>query len=147
MSEHQPDELRGLEAALRELQPAGAVGARDRILFEAGRAAAPRPWIWPASTAALGVLVAFLGVMLWQRPQPLQVIVQLTPLPTPLESSPSLDPNAPVAHEPGAAPSAYLSQRTAVLTQGVDALPPATPLDVSTAPPLSANLHDAGMLP
>ena len=40
------DELKPLADALRGLAPATPAIRRDRLLFEAGRAAARSPWAW-----------------------------------------------------------------------------------------------------
>lgn len=62
-----PDEnLSDFERALADLSPAEARLDRDRLMFDAGRAAGQRaaPWLWPLATAAMALVSLSLGVLL-----------------------------------------------------------------------------------
>ena len=132
MSEPLPDAgLSALERSLSRLTPAPAALARDRVLFEAGRASARRGWFWPGVAAASSVAATVLGVLLLSRPADVvhehTVQVRLVPVPAPAPETPSLPTEATSAPAPDEAvippESEYLRRRQEVLRWGVDALP------------------------
>ncbi len=68
-------ELAQMADALGSLAPASTTISRDRLLFEAGRAAArPASWIWPGSTLLFAALSTLLAGFLFVR-DPVQTIV------------------------------------------------------------------------
>jgi len=90
-------ELNALEASLRRLEPQTNL-SRDRVLFEAGRTSARRPWPWPASTALSTTAALVLGWLLWRQPGPPptpepatrtvvveRIVPPQTPVPPPVE--------------------------------------------------------------
>lgn len=108
-------ELAAVEAALAALAPRPAAVDRDRLMFQAGQAAAARAlgprhaaWRWPCATAASLVLALVLGLR-GQRPQPAG------------PDAAGVATSAPAVHRPD--PSAYLELRALLLAHGVDALP------------------------
>ncbi|MFO0909742.1 MAG: hypothetical protein U0794_15575 [Isosphaeraceae bacterium] len=94
-SHERPDEsgLTPFERSLRALEPAVALLDRDRLMFEAGRAAArpARPgFAWPAMAAALAAIAAGEAALLWrntQDAQPAQLVQ--TPAATPAPPPPA----------------------------------------------------------
>jgi hypothetical protein len=71
-------ELAPLAEALRSLAPTSTAISRDRLLFEAGRAAAARPsWLWPGSTMLFAGLALFLAAfVVFPNPQTPTVVVR-----------------------------------------------------------------------
>jgi hypothetical protein len=137
MSE-QPERV---ESALAGLKPAPAALDRDRLMFAAGQAAAPkRGWRWPATSAALFSLSLGLSAALALRPTPVETvrIVYLPPdvkqaAPAPLPDvppapAPRADPEARVADTTPTVGGDYLRLRSQVLRFGVESLPDAPPL-------------------
>lgn len=136
-----------LESALAGLKPAATTLDRDRLMFAAGQAAAPkRTWLWPASSAALFCLSLGLGVALAARPAPIETvrvvylpaetrdIKQAAPAPEPEMTpapAPRSDPDARVADTTPALGGDYLQLRRQVLRFGVESLPDAPPLATS----------------
>lgn len=138
-------ELTALETALSGLAPAPAPD-RDRILFEAGRAAARPPRLWPLTAAALALVSAGLGWALWLRPGPQtveRVVYVNVPAPAPVEpqQAAAAVPEAPSAWAESERErfGSYRLTREA-LRWGVSNLPlsPAGPATVSAAPPRRA---------
>ena len=138
--------LTGLERALSRLAPAPTALARDRVMFEAGRAAGRRGRLWPASAAFSSAAAVVFGLLLLNRPGPVvverTVVVRPDPQPAPPRGAPA--PAAPTEFTalPGAAdappPGAdYLRRRQEVLRWGVEALPEAPP-QVPAEEPLTA---------
>jgi hypothetical protein len=75
MSEQSPltppsEEVAELAAALRGLSPAKPAWDRDHVLFEAGRASAPRAWPWQLATGGGVALSLLLAAVLVFRPAP-----------------------------------------------------------------------------
>src|SRR6516225_6587980 len=68
--------LEALAGALRGLAPRPAEIDRDRLMFHAGRASAPRGWAWPLATAASAAAAVALALLLWARPEPPPRIVE-----------------------------------------------------------------------
>lgn len=140
------DAQRELETTLAALRPAAPAINRDALMFAAGRASAvPRRsvHVWQAATA---VLAAGLCVSLLLRPTPVERIVVVAPpqetaqplAHTPPTVTPPHDPVTPAAArlEP-LPPDAYLPLRNAVLSRGIDALPPVNaPVDPHLLTPL-----------
>jgi hypothetical protein len=94
MPQPHDEELTALETALGGLAPAPAPD-RDRILFEAGRAAARPPRLWPLTAAALALACTGLGGALWLRPGPQtveRVVYLLAPAPPAAEPRRAADP-------------------------------------------------------
>ncbi|MCE9556583.1 MAG: hypothetical protein K8T91_24805 [Planctomycetes bacterium] len=94
-----PDEnLSDFERALAGLAPAEARLDRDRLMFDAGRAATSHqpaaPWFWPLATTAMAVLSLTLGVLLAaQRPPASPKFVQTSPATNlPIVYPPAVDP-------------------------------------------------------
>jgi hypothetical protein len=140
MSEHAPEpapapELTALEEALRRLAPAPAALDRDRLLFRAGQAAAPRRWFWPAATAVSTATASVLAVLLACRPAP--VVERIVPVPVerpapaPLGEGPN-DPEDSSVPPEARTPGGLVSQRQLeehLLRRGLDGLgePPPPP--------------------
>jgi hypothetical protein len=113
--------LDALAGALRGLAPRPVGLDRDRLMFQAGRASAPRGWAWPLATVASAAAAAVLGVLLWVRPEPAPRVVYL-PAERPATAS---DERAP-GPDAGAAPgrwSHYLQLQEDLLRDGLDGLP------------------------
>jgi hypothetical protein len=130
--------LNEIAAALGALQPNPPALDRDRILFQAGRASAGRPWLWLATTAAATLVAAVLAGVLVFRPAPppvVQIVYKDPPAPTPAPPPQDQAPPAPPESEPPApsypwpqTPYGRLQDR--VLRWGLDGLgdpPPAAP--------------------
>jgi hypothetical protein len=87
MSESLDPRLNEVAAALAALAPHPPALDRDRLLFRAGRASAPRPWFWRLSAAASTIAAVVLAAILVLRPAPTPVervvYVQVAPLPMP----------------------------------------------------------------
>ena len=87
---HDP-ELSAIEAALGLLAPSKNQLDRDRLMFEAGRAAhrpaSSRRWTWPAISAGLSIGLA---VALMSRPDPrvIERVVYVRESPSPPEPAP-----------------------------------------------------------
>jgi hypothetical protein len=156
-TEHGPeDDLTDLERRLARWRPAAVGLDRDGMLFEAGRAAARaevRAWTGLASSAALALVAAGLGVLLVRervQRQALEVRIAQQ-ISTPKASSPGLPaPAAPpiVAQPPS--PDSYLALTHRLQTAGLDeALAPGsgTPPDRSPAvPEPTLRVRDVGGL-
>ena len=148
-------ELAPLASALRELAPAAGGLSRDRLLFEAGRAAAaiPHAWIWPVAAGGFAVLaVVFAGLMAASEPRTL-VVYQDRPVevrvevPVPVEAvadphrdpSPSVPEIAAVAQTSPSTPVAearrMVELRRDILRWGVEMLPTPKPGASSASPP------------
>lgn len=134
-----PPELEGLAAQLRGLTPAPAALNRDRLMFEAGRAAAGRGLaMWRGLAAAALLLAATLGAWAgWQGDRVVERVVYV-PAPTPERSPAEKLPEKPVQQGQPVAPPPALAEegslwnlRLAVLTHGIDALPPPPPVPIS----------------
>ncbi len=143
-----PDEkdLSELERALGGLQPARAGFDRDRLMFQAGRAAAqgPRRLLWPAAAAFMTAVAASLGLFLALRPAAEQVVQVVyidreitVPQPAPPKSP---EPQPAPEREGAASPSvlatlSYWRLQEIVVRHGIDALPePAAPAATGPAP-------------
>ncbi|HBI44140.1 MAG TPA: hypothetical protein DDY78_15000 [Planctomycetales bacterium] len=105
MSESLDPRLNDVAAALSALAPRPAALDRDRLLFRAGRASAPRPWFWRLSAAASTIAAVVLAAILLVRPAPTPiervVYVQVTPAPIPAPPMEvAVTPPAPLESEP-----------------------------------------------
>ncbi len=134
--------LNEVAAALAGLRPSAPAIDRDRLLFNAGRASAPRPWFWRTTTAAGATAAAVLAAVLIFRPAPppVEVVRVVTvhdqppaPPTPPKENEP---PPAPLEAEPPVPPypwptTPYTRLEDKVLRWGLDGLaeptPPAAP--------------------
>ena len=133
------NDLTDLEFRLRQWQPSALGLDRDRMLFEAGRAAA-RAEIWGrvplGSIAALAVTVVGLGVLFARERgerQALEVqVVQQSTVPT-IEPRPGPVP-APIVERPPALDS-YLVLTRNMLSAGPEMMPSPAP---ETTPSISA---------
>jgi hypothetical protein len=132
-TEHGPEgDLTDLERRLAGWQPASLGRDRDRMLFEAGRAAA-RAEVWArvplASAAALALVAVSLGALLVrERDQrhALEVrIVQQSSLPKPI-APPIEAALSPIVDRPPA-PDSYLVLTHHMLAAGLDDAPLPTP--------------------
>jgi hypothetical protein len=147
MSPFTPDpEIKGLERALKRLQPTGTV-ERDEIMYYAGQAAAPRPsWFWPGATVFMTCMAALLGArLLWLSAQPVVVEKPATVIPVqPDPANPPKDDHqaAPAVVDPPAeepvneTPAHHVTESYQMQKQatrwGVDGLP--APTTVSGKP-------------
>ena len=110
-----------LERALAGLAPAAPPVDRDRLMFQAGRAAGRRGrWLWRGASAAAAVVLA---VSLIVRPEPRQVerIVFV-----PVESAGAVsvaDPDPEAARDRWAEHARYAAIRNEILAKGPGALP------------------------
>lgn len=143
-----PD-LAAFECRLAQMTPAAPRIERDRLMFEAGRAAASRPgrpanigepsWlatpVWPVATALMTAACLFLATMVvWQRQSPPIVsrppsIPSATPVmgmpydQTPLaDSEPSEGGSILHTTWPTRSGSGYLGVRNVALTRGLNAV-------------------------
>ena len=119
------DELTALERRLGRWQPTPAGLNRDRMLFEAGRAAA-RAEVWGrvplASAAALALVVAGLGMLLVrERDQRHALEIRLVQQTTnPRTTAPLIETEPLPIVERTAAPDSYLVLTHKLLAIGVD---------------------------
>jgi hypothetical protein len=148
-----------LAAALRELAPAAGGLSRDRMLFEAGRAAARPacPWAWPVTAGGFAMLaIAFAGVLAFNEPR-IHFVERDRPVyvqvPRPVEGPrqevipPSPEPEPPVAATPPAedvraAEARRMAElRRDVLRWGVDMLPEPRSGTTPAQPPRDRDLE------
>ena len=136
--------LSEIAAALAALRPAAPAVNRDRLLFQAGRASAPRPWFWRATTAVAVTTAAVLAAVLIFRPaapaNQIERIVYVHDQPPPPLAAPKEDkalspnPPEPAPPEPYRRPQTpYTRLEDKVLRWGLDGLdeppPPLAPPD------------------
>ncbi len=138
-------QLSEVAAALAALAPRPAALDRDRLLFRAGRASAPRPWFWRLSAAASTTAAVVLASVLYMRPTaaPVERVVYVQVAPAPVKAPSPMEatvaPAAAAESEPPA-PSyswpttAYTRLEDRLLRWGLDGLdepmpPPAAPPD------------------
>jgi hypothetical protein len=155
----QPNPDVTLSAALRELVPAAGLN-RDRMLFEAGRAAARPacPWAWPATAGGFAMLaVAFAGVLAFSEPR-IHVVERERPVyvqvPRPIEEPrakvvpPSPEPAPRVAATPppedvrAADARRMVELRRDVLRWGVEVLPEPRTSSAPAQPPRDRDLQE-----
>jgi hypothetical protein len=74
--QHPAPDLAALADELRRLAPRDPALDRDATLFRAGRASAPRGWLWPAATAVSSLAAGLLGAALYFQPPPQTVTVK-----------------------------------------------------------------------
>lgn len=143
MSESLDPQLNDVAAALAALAPQPPALDRDRLLFHAGRASAPRPWFWRISAAATTSCAVVLAAVLILRPVPTpvdRVVYVQVAVPPPQPAPPKEDvptPPPPSESEPSepayswpTTPYTRLEDR--LLRWGLDGLaepspPPAAP--------------------
>jgi hypothetical protein len=142
-------EIKGLERALKRLQPSGTV-ERDEIMYYAGQAAAPRPgWFWQGAAALMTATTVVLAIRLLLQPTMPAAVEKVATVQQPTADAvvPAKDelpvPPAtgePVPEEPAnAGPThhvteCYQMQKQAV-RWGVDNLPTPTPVAGSEGAP------------
>ena len=143
MSESLDPRLNDVAAALTALAPRPPALDRDRILFDAGRASAPRPWFWRMTAATTTSCAIVLAAVLIFRPIPVpvdrvvyvQVAVQPSQLAPPKEDPiPSPAPAESEPPEPAYSwpTTPYTRLEDRLLRWGLDGLgepspPPAAP--------------------
>jgi hypothetical protein len=143
MSEPIDPRLNEVALALAALAPRPAVLDRDRLLFRAGRASAPRPWFWRLSTAVSTIAAVVLAAILVLRPTPtpiervvyVQVVRPPVPVPPKEEvQTPSMPPESEPQEPAYSWPTTpYTRLENRLLRWGLDGLdaPPPAP----AAPP------------
>jgi hypothetical protein len=151
-----PEELKSLEAALRQLTPAASQIDRDRLMYQAGRASVlstgdagvalerqmsvmdRRQNYWPMATAVLVLLSITLGG-LWLHATRSSVVYVVG---EPMAVLPNEIANPAVSEVLAHRGADYLRLRNLVLAHGTNALP-ATPVSNSTSDiPTQLNLPD-----
>jgi hypothetical protein len=131
--EPQDQELSRLQAALRRLTPRPANIDRDRVLYEAGRAAARGSRLWPWATFGMAVLASCLAMalVLHSAADPMRHVVHV-PTPAPpaaVQAAPAVEelrevllvpeaPGAVAAPEPD--DYSYLRMHQAAMQTGID---------------------------
>lgn len=134
-------DLNELERALGGLRPARAGFDRDRVMFQAGQASAPRRLLWPATAGLMTAVAASLGLFLGLRadPEPVERIVYVDR--TVFEKAPApLPPIPPETPEPKSRPqpeetpapgilatSSYWRLQEFAVRHGIDELPDTAP--------------------
>jgi hypothetical protein len=132
--------LEALAGALRGLAPRAGGLDRDRLMFRAGRASAPRGWAWPLATLVSGAAAVALAVLLWARPEtPPRVVFVQADQPS---ASDGRAPRPDVEGAPGGW-SHYLQLQEKLLRDGLDALPepPDQPPERDAPPTVDALLR------
>jgi hypothetical protein len=125
--------LNEIAAALAALRPTAPALARDRLLFRAGRASAPRSWPWRLAAAASTTAAAVLAALLIFRPAP-PPLVQTVNVPV-APQTPSVGDTAPLPPAPAEAESPpypwpstpYRRAENDLLRWGLDGLAPPPP--------------------
>lgn len=147
-------QVKALEATLTALTPDSGQLNRDRLLFLAGRAsAARRHWLWPATTATLAILSAYLGLgwALQPVPQSVSEIVHVPVHETVPPPGSNLQPPAVWASGPDddserwRAQVTSLKRRQEILKWGADALWPSRAAPADNAGPSLE--HELGLPP
>ena len=129
MPERPDPELTALADSLRALAPQARLD-RDALMFRAGAAAAPRPWLWPAATLVSSAAALVLGLVLVLRSSPgTRVVERIVTVPAeqlalPQEETP--EPPAADDYAPDPAPpegaSPYRKAEDHLLRWGFDGL-------------------------
>ena len=137
MSEFIDPRLSDVAAALAALAPRQPALDRDRILFRAGRASAPRPWFWRLSTATSTIAAVALAAILFLRPTPTPVerVVYVQVVQPPAKAPPKdkiSTPPAPIESEPPEPPyswaaTPYTRLENQLLRWGLDGLDEPSP--------------------
>ena len=149
---HHPDDLNDVERRLSAWRPSVEGLDADAMLFAAGRAVAPRRFLWPALASCLAVLAVSLG--LWataERNERLALDRQLRERSAPVsELTPDISPEPSTVDEPS--PDGWLSAHRA-LEHGLDAWPPlamdtpSSPGPLSLEPVFTVGQRDALLVP
>ncbi len=141
---NQAAEVAPFADALRTLVPAGTAISRDRLLFEAGRAAAaPRfGWLWPCGTLLFAAIsLALAGWAVFEERPAQTVVVERervveVRVPAPVEA-PAPSPNLTEVKFEGAQASRETVQmyqvRRDMFRWGVALLPPTKPMEKARA--------------
>jgi hypothetical protein len=144
------EDLNATEASLAALVPIPAALDRDRLMFQAGRAApAGFHWGWPAATGILAAVAAALALVMILRPP---VVTETVVVRSPVESAPAPPPSKtapelsegpeivalapPAGQAESLAPAGYLRLQEQILHWGLDALP-SGPLTAPAEAPLT----------
>jgi hypothetical protein len=141
VSEPLDPQLTALGRALAGLAPAPPALDRDRLLYEAGRAAAPpRPWGWVTAAAFAALVLGSWVTPEAQRVAEVRVVERLPAKVTPPDAPESPPARASFAALPGGGPAGgYLRLRNQVVAWGPDALPAA--LSPAATPPAHADIR------
>jgi hypothetical protein len=153
--EPQDHELSRLQAALRRLTPRPANIDRDRVLYEAGQAAARGNRLWAWAAFGMTVLASCLAMVMVLRSaaEPMRHVVHLpAPAPAPVRPAPSVPAPDELREvllftEPAGAAAApepdeysYLRMHEAAMRTGLQQVPPGgpstTPLPATPAQPV-----------
>ncbi len=137
-------ELSDLERSLIQLEPVAHL-QRDRLFFQAGRAASGMRWLWPASTVFSTLVAGILGWLLWQQvlvgpstetPHHIVFVDRFVQVPVAAEPSPPVLPEVP--QTPGAesdrSTQDYLRLRKNVVRWGADVLHSPAPQTTTEEP-------------
>jgi hypothetical protein len=142
-------DLSELERALGGLEPSRADFDRDRVMFQAGQASAPRWLLWPAAAGLMTAVAASLGLFLVLRPaaEPVvQVVYRERPIvaPQPAPAPPeSPEPQPAPEREGSTAPSvfamsSYWRLQEIAVRHGIDELPDSAPAGAAGPAPNAA---------
>lgn len=131
------DELSPFESRLAALTPAEVVGARDRLMFEAGRRSARHSLtVWRGMAALLAVGI---GVSVLRGPSGRMDRLAGGPPPAP----PPAWSDHPLGRSEPAGESAYWQVRRSVLSDGLNALPAGEPARTTRVRPLASPMSDS----
>jgi hypothetical protein len=126
------EDLRALETSLRALAPAPASLDRDRLMYRAGQASAPRRGFWPLLATLSTLAACVLGVLLLQRPEPptvKQIVYVPVETPAPETPAPTELVDVPAESSPSwLAPSRSRRLEEQILRWELDGLPAAAPI-------------------
>jgi hypothetical protein len=133
-----------LERALGGLQPVRAAFDRDRLMFQAGQASAPRRLLWPAAAGLMTAVAASLGLFMVLRPaaeEVVQVVYIDREITVPQPAPPKSPEPQPAPERDGSttasvlATSSYWRLQEIAVRHGIDALPElAAPAATGSAP-------------
>ena len=146
--ESNPQDVKGIEAALGALAPAPVRIDRDGLMFRAGQASTGRHrWAWPAAAGALAAVAATLAMVLVPRPRPepeqriVYVEVEKKPVKVPEKTEPPVQvaraaQERLVRDDLPRARIGYFKLRDELLRWGLDALA-SPPVAITIEPPLT----------
>jgi hypothetical protein len=142
--------LQGVADGLAALVPAAPRIDRDRLMYEAGRAAAvglptpkqPSGWLWPLSTAALALVSVGLSAVIFSGAGVREQVVDVergSARPAGNAETAGVFEHRTPSQSRTADSESYLVLRARVLAGGVDALPDAPSGSAATLAPASLN--------